>query len=323
MNPVLELRPATTQEQMYCQILPSTIREMAGSCGWLCGNFGASGKKFNFKWYDVPLSMRSQERQREADALLNLLRKSPVFHGILNSRQTMTDYCHSAHDRLAKEPYPPEYAFRADLGPYSCNMRLSPGKGKQDFFMHCYRKEQLDAHLSRLGDGIRILTPNRAKNFRVLDGDTLRMVLPDGHVFEKPVYLIDKDHFEFGEDYTAELYHVREFSQYLNDEGIQVIPIRANLPKYCYSTQPSTGVIVLVERGENKLFPSGYSNYGMELNRRIVDFNNRENGITHIQEAAMLAGVLYGWSTPAADPKNYDTEGNLLIQSNPRRSNAL
>ena len=95
MNPILELRPATVQEQMYCQILPPTIREMAGSCGWLCGNFGASGERFNYKWYDVPLTMRSQKRQREAEAVLFLLRKSPVFHEILNNRQTMADYCHS------------------------------------------------------------------------------------------------------------------------------------------------------------------------------------------------------------------------------------
>lgn len=58
MNPILELHPAAEQERMYCKMLPSTIREMAGSCGWLCGNFGASGGRFE----DALLRLREQQQ---------------------------------------------------------------------------------------------------------------------------------------------------------------------------------------------------------------------------------------------------------------------
>lgn len=49
-----------------------------------------------------------------------------------------------------------------------------------------------------------------------------------------------------------------------------------------------------------------------EENRAIVDRYNKNNGISKAQEAAMVAGSMFGWDTPAAKPKNYDENGKAI-----------
>ena len=40
-----------------------------------------------------------------------------------------------------------------------------------------------------------------------------------------------------------------------------------------------------------------------------ADKLNEQIGVTRAQAAAMLAGSMFGWAGPGADPANYDAQG--------------
>ena len=93
--------------------------------------------------------------------------------------------------------------------------------------------------------------------------------------------------------------------------GNTVIPMRFSLPEKCFSVLPSTGELIILEHGEMGYPPSGMRMEG-KTNQEAADFANDTIGVTKAQEAAMLAGSLFGWQKPAADPKNYDEHGQTI-----------
>ena len=56
--------------------------------------------------------------------------------------------------------------------------------------------------------------------------------------------------------------------------------------------------------------------------QKLVDELNSGMGVSKAQAAAMLAGATQGWATPAADPKNYDEQGQPLKPRRPDRGDA-
>lgn len=80
---------------------------------------------------------------------------------------------------------------------------------------------------------------------------------------------------------------------------------RNELPDFCLSTLPSSGQLIILKRGERGYYASGWDTGKREENQNIAQEHNRRRGISDIQEAAMIAGSMFGWSLPGADPQWY------------------
>lgn len=78
----------------------------------------------------------------------------------------------------------------------------------------------------------------------------------------------------------------------------------AGLPAYAYARSRYTNNIVRIVRGERTLF-------GV-VEQEAVDTLNDAAGVTRAQAAAMYGGVLFGWDSPMADPKNYNEAGAYI-----------
>ena len=71
------------------------------------------------------------------------------------------------------------------------------------------------------------------------------------------------------------------------------------------------GELIRISRGTDGYMPANQKANG-ETGREAADKLNRREGITKAQEAAMLAGSMFGWQTPVADPNNYNEQGQMI-----------
>ncbi len=85
--------------------------------------------------------------------------------------------------------------------------------------------------------------------------------------------------------------------------------IPLNLPEFCYTVLRSTGEFAMLRRGESGYCPIKINLAGNPNIRDLADKLNQQFGITKPQEAAMVAGSMFGWDCPAANPHNYDKSG--------------
>ena len=294
----MELRELTQPEQKYTYRQSHQLDAQTGCIGYLRGDFGTTGKEFYSSWFDNMAYLKTPEFQAELGQVINALREDSQYSGILADRSSLSNVCRQTFGRK-------ESGFRVNTQDYAYLLRLNPNRGDYNFYIYCYQRDYLDRHIRNAEYGIRFITPNYREKFRIADGDSIRMTFPSGETQDRVCRYIDETHLEVGNN----LYHICQFAEQAQRSSIQIIPLRQSLPEKCFSALEVTGEIITVTKGEKGYTPTGQYPQNGVFPKEAAAALNEAAGITRAQEAAMVAGSMFGWDTPAADPKNYDAKG--------------
>lgn len=191
------------------------------------------------------------------------------------------------------------------LDKYTYLLRCIPAPGDNNFYCYAYVSDLLNSHMEKAAQGIRFIDSRYKELFRLPDGGNIIITHTDGEKIKAYCRYIDETHAEIGKN----TYHICEFAQHMEDCGATYAPAEPLIPEMCYSTLPSSGEVIKVFRGDRSYIPLKMP-IDSATARKYADDMNRRLGVSKAQEAAMLAGSMFGWSVPAADAKNYDENGN-------------
>lgn len=306
----LDMRALTEKEDKYTFSNSMQISMQCGLIGHLRADMDSDGNGFFSSWEDYRKELKTNEFKDEFDKVINSLREEG---DILYNRKSLAKYCYSSPQAKMnnEQDY---YGVRVDTEKYAYLCRLNPNKGEYNLYCYCYIKNWLDKHIRSAEKGIRFITPEYKEKFRISDGEKIRITFSDGEVKDRVCRYIDDSHVEVGDD----LYHICEFAERMEQCGATFIPLRSDLPEVCYSILPSTGDVIIIKHGESGYYRSEYSTEDKAFNREFANDRNANLGVSKAQVEAMLAGSMYGWDVPAADPKSYDVNGTLLRNTKDR-----
>ena len=306
----LDMRALTEKEDKYTFSNSMQISMQCGLIGHLRADMDSDGNGFFSSWEDYRKELKTDEFKDEFDKVINSLREEG---DILYNRKSLAKYCYSSPQAKMnnEQDY---YGVRVDTEKYAYLCRLNPNKGEYNLYCYCYIKDWLDKHIRSAEKGIRFITPEYIEKFRISDGEKIRITFSDGEVKDRVCRYIDDSHVEVGDD----LYHICEFAERMEQCGATFIPLRSDLPEVCYSILPSTGDVIIIKHGESGYYRCEYSTEDKAFNREFANDRNANLGVSKAQVEAMLAGSMYGWDVPAADPKSYDVNGTLLRNTKDR-----
>lgn len=300
--------PMKPEEARYSYCNSQQISSQTGLIGYLRADMGTSGYEFWSTWNDFRKDLKTSEFKSDFDNVINSFRETGQF---LCDRQTLSRFCDDTQNVLKfGERYGAgrDYGVRVNTQDYAYLIRLNPHKGEYNLYCYCYRKDWLDSHLAKARRGIRFINSHYKEQFRIPDGDGIRISYSDGSQKDRTCRYIDDYHLEVGDN----LYHICEFAEIMEGNGNTVIPLRSSLPEQCYVFIQSENKIGIVNKGEQGYTDSKFGNGTPKENRRRCDEMNKQLGVTKAQAEAMMAGSMFGWHTQAADPKSYDENGKAI-----------
>lgn len=314
----MTIRPMTPQERLYSYSQSQQVTMQTGAIGYLRGDFDSSGNEFHSTWFDEVESRKSDEFKAEFQEVIDALRFDEQYGGLLASRSAMQKCGRSQPDSAFEGNYTTEYGFRIDTKQFAYLLRCIPVKGDYNFYCWCFEAKWLDRHIKQAEKGIRFINPDYKELFCIPDGDKIRITQSDGTHIDRTCRYIDECHLEVGNS----LYHICQLAEMMERNGNTIIPLRSSLPEQCYVYLPTSQEIGIVKKGEMGYYRSDLSPVYGESGQEFVDELNQRGGVTKAQAAAMMAGSMFGWGCPAADPKSYDENGQLLKPKHKDRGDA-
>lgn len=306
-------------ERNYCYTDSQQLDKETCCIGHLRGDMDKSGNGFFTSWWDHCPELKTQAFKDEFDDFINALRFDDRYGGIFKNRSSLSRYCYEHKESVFAEDFIPQYGFRVDTPEYAYLLRLNPMQGDYNLYVYCYRREALDRHLKNAERGICFVDPQGKTLFRIPDGDSIRVLRPDGTQHDHICRYIDDHRAEIG---SGHLYGMVQFAQQMEQTGSTFVPLRSSLPKQCYSLLLDTGNVVILKRGETGYYKTDIPHTSKEEARALVEEYNRKLGVTRAQEEAMKGGSMFGFDKPIADPANYDAQGQPLKRREKDRGDA-
>lgn len=301
----LRLRPMRYEERKYTYAQSYQLMSQTGSIGRLRGDFGRNGTEWWATWEDHRQDLKTDVFKQELDEVINALRSEE--YGLMKDRHSMVSFARAEPDSAFKGNYTTEYGFRVDTDDHAFLIRCNPQQGDYNFYCFCYVSKWLDQHIEATRKDIRFIDSGYKELFRLPDGEQITVTDADGQKRDYSCRFIDEAHVEVGNN----LYHICEFAERMERGGATYTPKEPPLPRECLTTLPSTGEVIKIDRYQKGYTPRSAQKTPDE-NRNFVDRFNSHHGVTKAQEAAMLAGSMFGWDTPASKPKNYDENGKPI-----------
>lgn len=93
------------------------------------------------------------------------------------------------------------------------------------------------------------------------------------------------------------------------------------LPEFCYTVIEDKNTFAMLRKGESGYFPINTELAGNCNLHNLAEKLNQQFGISKQQEAAMNGGAMFGWDSPAANPKIYDSTGKITNPYNIQNTN--
>ena len=314
------MRTMKENEMRYCFMQNQQINMISGRIGYMHSDFSSDGNSINSTWFNEVESRNTPEFQETLNGVIEVLQNDPQYRCVIRNVEDMKLLCSTRpSSRFPLNLQSNSYGFRVDTDNYAFLLRCNIHPEHYSFSVTAYQREIFDRHTKNAEKGIRFINSNYKTLFTIPDGDTIQITLDNGEKYTRICRYVDDYHFQtvngIEEKYVNE-FHICQFAELMEQNGNTVIPLRSSLPDDCFVYLESTNEIALIKKGLEGYFQTNYAVVDAEENKNNVILLNKSREITPAQYEAMKAGSMFGWTVPAADPKNYDENGRPIKPKN-------